>query len=69
MSGAYYTVDQQTIASSYVARAGIITPSLIELSNPTNNANLITYSVTFVIQDAVPKAGYIQINFPPEIVL
>lgn len=57
------------MANSYVAQVGSIAAVEVRASNPTNNANLVTYSLTFQIQNNVPKAGYITILFPPEIVL
>lgn len=39
------------------------------MSNPTNNAKSNIYTLTFTLEDTVPKAGYIQVFTSPEVIL
>ena len=58
----FYTVDQQTSEESFVATPGLITADGdIVISNPTNDAKSNIYTMTFILTDKVPSAGYIQV--------
>jgi len=38
-------------------------------SDPTNDEKSNIYTFTFTIEDDVPKAGYIEVKVPPQVVL
>jgi hypothetical protein len=65
IDGEYYVVDIGTSTESYVAVVGKIDAiGDIEISDPTNDAQDVTYTLTFTLEDAVPSSGYLKIEFP-----
>lgn len=63
--GEYYAVDTAIGKTSYVAVVGKIIPKgAIEVDNPTNSAQDVTYKLKFQLEDAIPKSGYIRVDFP-----
>lgn len=67
--GRYYTVDTQTWFESFTATTGLLSADKeIVMDNPTNFADNAVYTFTFSEDSMVPSGGFIQIDFPVEIV-
>jgi hypothetical protein len=62
-------VDEGVSLESFIAVPGEITANsnTIEVSNPTNDVKSNIYNLKFTLESEIPKAGYIQVNFPEEI--
>lgn len=41
----------------------------IKIDNPQNGASKALYSFRFTMEDGLPESGFIQIDFPPDVVL
>ena len=60
-------VDSSEQPTSFTANPGKITFVSLEVSNPTNSKTYNIYTLTFNMQDKTPTAGYIEVQFPPQI--
>lgn len=70
IDGQYYTVDESTSPISFTATPGDITATAkISPSDPTNDAKSNIYTFKFRLENEVPKAGYIEVKMPPQIVM
>lgn len=68
--GQQYIVDQSVSDTSFIALTGKIDAvGGIEVDNPTNAALDAVYTMTFTLEDAIPKSGYVQIQLPEGVTL
>lgn len=66
----YYMVDEATSSTSFVATPGAVTRiAEIVSSNPTNDAILNVYTFKMIMNHEIPRAGYIEVKFPPQVAL
>jgi hypothetical protein len=66
----YWKVDFGQSPTSFTPFAGKISPKgEIAVNKPTNAEKYATYTLSFKIEDLVPSAGYIAVEFPPEVKL
>ena len=62
INGQSYTVDSTIVKSSFVATTGAVDAiGQMKVLNPTNYLRSNIYSLTFDLEDPLPKAGYIMI--------
>jgi hypothetical protein len=60
IDGVFYVVDSTYVAKSFVAMTGRVDAvgDLI-IPNPVNSQRSNIYSLTFILEDKLPEAGYI----------
>jgi hypothetical protein len=65
-----YVVDQSTASKSYTATVGAITAvGSVQIDNPANAVSAATYTLNFILQDALIPSGFLSVKMPPELVL
>jgi hypothetical protein len=60
--GKLYNVDSSNSDGSFIATPGSITAvGLPKISDPTNSAKPVIYTLTFTSQDSLPDTGYLRV--------
>lgn len=67
INGNYYRVDEASAETSFVATPGKIFEGAVEIDNPKNSAQDVTYSFKFKMEDEIPASGYVDIYAPPTV--
>jgi hypothetical protein len=58
-------VDQKFVDSSFTAETGRIEAiGTLKVDNLKNYARANLYSISFSLEDDLPKAGYLEVRFP-----
>jgi hypothetical protein len=58
-------VDQKFVDSSFTAETGRIAAiGTLKVDNLKNYARANLYSISFSLEDDLPKAGYLEVRFP-----
>jgi hypothetical protein len=62
-------IDTQTSTTSFTATPGLIDSGAdILISDPTNFADNVLYTVNFVGAGKIPDQGFVKIDFPTDLV-
>lgn len=69
IDGTFYVVDQTYVSKSFVAITGRVDAiGDLKIPKPVNSQRSNIYSLTFKLEDKLPKAGYIMVILPSELV-
>jgi hypothetical protein len=65
IDGSFYVVDSTIVAKSFIAMTGRIDAvGDLKVPSPVNSQRSNIYTLTFILEDKLPKAGYIMATLP-----